>query len=104
MNQIRRLIIRDSHKTTAGKVSVPVLPQFLLQIFLKSIKGIYFQTEGPAPAPDSKFRDISAMTVKPEKNIIARIMSGTSIASRSDNLSSQCATVLSGTDLRDDRS
>jgi len=73
MNQIRRLIVRDSHKTTAGKVSVPVLPQFLLQIFLKSTKGIYFQAEGSAPAPVSKFRDKSAMTVKPEKNTIARI-------------------------------
>ena len=67
MNQIRRLIVRDSYKTTAGKVPVPVLPQFLLQMFLKSTKGIYFQTEGSAPAPVSKFRDISAMTVKPEK-------------------------------------
>ncbi len=74
MNQIRRLIVRDSHKTTAGKVSVPVLPQFLLlQIFLKFTKDIYFQTEGSAPAPVSKFRDKSAMTVKPEKNTIARI-------------------------------
>ena len=89
MNQIKRLIVRDSHKTTAGKVSVPVLPQFLLQIFLKSTKSIYFQTEGSTPAPVSKFRNKSAMTVKPEKNTIAWIMSGTSIASRSDNLSSQ---------------
>ena len=87
MNQRRRLIVRDSHKTTAGKVSVPVLPQFLLQIYLKSTKGIYFQTEGSAPAPASKFRDISAMTVKPKKNTIVRIMSGTSIAPRNDNLS-----------------
>ncbi len=67
MNQRRRLIVRDSHKTTAGKVSVPVLPQFLLQILLKSTKDIYFQTEGSAPAPVSKFRDKSAMMVKPAK-------------------------------------
>ncbi len=87
MNRRRRLIVRDSHKTTAGKVSVPVLPQFLHQFFLKSTKDIYYHTEGSAPAPVSKFRDISAMTVKPEKNTIARIMSGTSIAPKSDNLS-----------------
>ncbi len=61
MNQRRRLTVRDSHKTTAGKVSVPVLSQFFLQIFLESTKGIYFQTEGSAPAPVSKFGDKSAM-------------------------------------------
>jgi hypothetical protein len=62
MSQRRRLIVGDSHKTTAGKVSVPVLPQFLLQIFAKPTKGMYFQTEGFAPTPTSKFRDKSAMT------------------------------------------
>ncbi len=70
MNQRRRLIVKDSHKTTTGKVSVPVLPQFL-QIFSKTIKSKYRQTEGTGPAPVSKCRDKSEMTVKPEKDIIA---------------------------------
>jgi hypothetical protein len=65
MNQIRRLIVSDSNKTPAGKVSVPVLSQFFLQIFSKSAKGEYFQIEGPAPAPVSKFKEKSAVVVKP---------------------------------------
>lgn len=72
MNQRRRLIVKDVYITTAGKVSAPVLSQFL-QIVSKSAKGKYCQTEGADPALVSKHRDKSAMTVKPEKDIIAEI-------------------------------
>ena len=72
MNLRRRLIVKEVYKTTAGNVSVPVLPKFL-QIFLKSSDSKYFKTEGTIHAPVSKYSDISAMTVKPEKDIIAEI-------------------------------
>ena len=66
MNQSRRLIVKDADRTTAGKVSASVLPQFL-QIFSKSAKGRSYRTEGNDPAPVSKRRDTSAMMVKPVK-------------------------------------
>jgi len=72
MNQRRRLIVKDVHKTTAGKVSDSVLPKFL-QIFSVSANGKYRQTEGTDPAPVSKCRYKSAMTLKPDKDIIAEI-------------------------------
>ena len=72
MNQRRRLIVKDVYITTAGKVSAPVLSQFL-QIFSKSDKGKYRRREGADRAPGDKFRDKSAMTVKFEKDIIAEI-------------------------------
>ncbi|MDT8300529.1 MAG: hypothetical protein RQ760_03530 [Sedimentisphaerales bacterium] len=62
--------MKDVHKTTAGKVSVPVLPRFL-KILLKFAKCKYLQIEGVDPALASKCGDKSAMTVKSEKNIIA---------------------------------
>ena len=72
MNLRRRLIIKELYKTIAGKVSVPVLPKFL-QIFSKFADDRYCQIEGTDPAPVSKCRDKSAMTVKPGKDIIAEI-------------------------------
>jgi hypothetical protein len=62
--------VKDVHKTTAGKLSVPVLPRFL-QMLLKSVKGKYLQTEGTDAALVSKHRDESAMTLKPVKDINA---------------------------------
>lgn len=62
--------MKDVHKTTAGKVSVPVLPQ-LLQRLSKSVKGKYLQPEGTDPALISKHRDQSAMTLKPVQDINA---------------------------------
>lgn len=70
MNQKRRLIVKDVQKTAAEKVSVPLLPQFL-QITSKSTKGVYCRLEEADPAPGDKYRDKSAMTVRPEKDIIA---------------------------------
>jgi len=70
MNQRRRLIVKNSHKTTAGKVSAPVLRQFL-RIFSNSAKGKYRQTQGVDPVLVSKCRDKSAMTIKLEKDIIS---------------------------------
>ncbi len=72
MNQRRRLIVKDVRKTTAGKVSISVLPQ-LLQTFSKSAKDRSCQTEGVVPAHVSKCRDKSAMTIKTNKDIFAEI-------------------------------
>jgi len=72
MNQRRMLIVNDSYKTTAGKVSVPVLPRFL-EILSKSAKGRYRQTEEVELALSNKCRDKSVMTLKPDKKIIAGI-------------------------------
>ncbi|MHC4560462.1 MAG: hypothetical protein ACYS80_24520 [Planctomycetota bacterium] len=72
MNQKRRLIVKDVHKTTAEKVSVPFLPQSL-RIVLKSAMGMYRRRKGADPAPVSKRRDKSVMTLKPDKDIIAEI-------------------------------
>ena len=62
--------MKDVHKTTAGKVSVPVLPWFL-QILSKFAKGKYLQTEGVDPVLFSKHRDKSAMTLQPVQDINA---------------------------------
>jgi hypothetical protein len=64
--------VKDVDKTTAGKLSVPVLPRFL-QMLLKSAKCKYLQTQGTDPAHVSKCGDKSEMTLKSEKNIIAGI-------------------------------
>jgi hypothetical protein len=72
MNQAKRLIVKDVQKTTAEEVSVPVLPQFY-QIFSKSAKGNYHQTEGVELEPSNRCTDKSAMTLKPDKDIIAEI-------------------------------
>ena len=72
MNLRRRLIVKEVYKTTAGKVSVPVLPKFH-QMFSKSAGSKYYETEGTGQAPISKCRDKSAMTVKTEKDIITEI-------------------------------
>lgn len=72
MNQKRRLRVKDVYKTTAGKVSASVLPQFL-QFFSKPIKGKRCQTEGAGPAPITEHRDKSVMTLKPDKDIITEI-------------------------------
>lgn len=62
--------MKDVHKTTAGKVSVSVLPQ-MLQILSKSVKGKYLQTEGTDPVFVFNNRDKSSMTLKPVKDINA---------------------------------
>jgi hypothetical protein len=62
--------VKDVHKTTAGKISVPVLPQ-LLQILSKSARGKYLQTEGTDPIFVFDNIDKSAMTLKPVKDINA---------------------------------
>ena len=62
--------MKDVHKTTAGKVSVSVLPQ-LLQMLSKSVKGKHCQREETDPALISKHRDKSSMTLKPVKDINA---------------------------------
>ena len=72
MNQRRRLIVKEIYKTTAGKVLVSILSQFL-QIFSKSAKGKYRQIEGTGSAPITKCRYKSAMTLIPDKDIIAEI-------------------------------
>ena len=72
MNLRRRLIVKEVYKTTAGNISVPVLPKFL-QIFSKFSDGRYCQIEGTSPVFVSKYSDKSAMTVKTEKDIIAEI-------------------------------
>ena len=73
MNQRRRLIVKDVYKTTAGKVTVSVLGRFF-QIFSNSANGKYHQAEVADPAGVYKFRDISAMSVKPNKDIIAELL------------------------------
>jgi hypothetical protein len=70
MNQRRRLIVNGVPNTAVGKVSIPVLPQFI-QIFSKSAQGNYFRREGTDPAPVTKYRDKSAMRVKRERDITA---------------------------------
>jgi len=62
--------VKDVHKTTAGKESVPGLPQ-LLQMLSKSAKGKYLQTEGTDPVFVFNNRDRSAMKLKPVKDINA---------------------------------
>ena len=62
--------MKDVHKTTAGKESVPVLPRFL-QVLSKSAKGKYLQTEGTDPVFVFNNRDNSAMTLKPVQDINA---------------------------------
>ncbi len=71
MDQSRRLIIKDLHRTTAEKVSVPILPQ-VLQILSESEKGVYRHTKGANWALGEKCRGKSGMTVKLERDIIAR--------------------------------
>jgi len=66
------LIFKEVYTTTAGKVSVPVLLQFLQKVSI-SAKGMYRRREGVDRALGDKYRDKSAMTVKSEKNIIAGI-------------------------------
>ena len=70
MDQSRRLIVKDLHRTMAEKVSVPILPQ-VLQILSESEKGVYRHTKGANWALGEKCRDKTAMTVKLEKDIIA---------------------------------
>lgn len=70
MTQKRRLIVKDVRKITAEKVLFPFVPQFL-QIDLRSGMGMYRRREGADPAPVDQCGDKSAMTVKPEKDIIA---------------------------------
>ena len=62
--------MKDVHKTTIGKKSVPVLPRFL-RILSNSAKGKYLQTEGTDPVLVYNYRDKSAMTLKPVKDINA---------------------------------
>ncbi|MCP4609125.1 MAG: hypothetical protein GY845_10480 [Planctomycetes bacterium] len=62
--------MKDVHKTTAGKVSVHVLPQ-LLRMLSNFVKGKYLQTEGTDPVFVFNNRDNSAMTLKPVKDINA---------------------------------
>jgi len=70
MNQSRRLIIKDLPTTTAGKVSVPILPQ-VFQIPSKSKKGVYRRTEETDRSLGEKCREKPAMTVKLERDTIA---------------------------------
>lgn len=72
MNQSRKLIIKDSPTTNAEKVSVPILPQ-VFQILSKSKKGVYRIIEGPDWALVKKRRDKPAMTVKLERDTIAKL-------------------------------
>lgn len=65
MNQRRRLIVKDVCKTTAGEVSV--LSQ-LLQMFSKTNRDKGHQTEETGSAHNSKLRDKSVMTLKPDKD------------------------------------
>ena len=70
MNQSRRLIIKDLPTTTAGKVSVPILPH-VFQIPSKSKKGVYRRTEETDRSLGEKSREKPAMTVKLERDTIA---------------------------------
>ena len=70
MNQSRKLMVKDSPKTTAKKVSVRTLPQ-VLQMLSKSEKGLYRYAEEGGLAPGEKRRDKPAMRVKLERDTIA---------------------------------
>lgn len=72
MNQPRKLIIKDSPTTNAEKVSVPILPQ-VFQIPSKSKKGVYRRTEETDRSLGKKCRDKPAMTVKLERDTIAKL-------------------------------
>lgn len=73
MNQSRRLIVKDSHRTTAEKVSVPILPQ-VLHILSKSEKSVYRHTEGAGRAPGEKCTDEPATTLQLERDNIAEFL------------------------------
>jgi len=72
MNQSRKLIIKDSPTTNAEKVSVPILPQ-VFQIPSKSKKGVYRIIEGSDWAVGNKCRAKPAMTVRLERDTIAKL-------------------------------
>ena len=72
MTQSRKLIIKDSPTTNAEKVSVPILPQ-VFRIPSKSKKGVYRIIEGSDWAVGKKCRDKPAMTVKLERDTIAKL-------------------------------
>jgi hypothetical protein len=72
MNQSRKLIIKDSPTTNTEKVSVPILPQ-VFQIPSKSKKGVYRRTEETDRSLGEKCRDKPAMTVKLERDTIAKL-------------------------------
>jgi hypothetical protein len=72
MKQSRKLIIKDSPTTNAEKVSAPILPQ-VFQIPSKSKKGVYHIIEGSDWAVGKKCRAKPAMTVKLERDTIAKL-------------------------------
>lgn len=72
MNQSRKLIIKDSPTTNAEKVSVPILPQ-VFQIPSTSKKGVYRRTEETDRSLGEKCREKPAMTVKLERDTIAKL-------------------------------
>jgi len=72
MNQSRKLIIKDSPTTNAEKVSVPILPQ-VFQIPSKSKTGVYRRTEETDRSLGEKCREKPAMTVKLERDTIAKL-------------------------------
>ncbi len=72
MNHARKLIIKDSPTTNAEKVSVPILPQ-VFQIPSKSKKGVYRIIEGSDWSLGKKCRDKPVMTVKLERDTIAKL-------------------------------
>lgn len=71
MNQSRRLIIKDSPTTTAEKKSVRILLQ-VFQILSKSKKGVCRIIKETDWALSTKCRDKPAMTVRLERDAIAK--------------------------------
>jgi hypothetical protein len=68
MKQRRRLIVKYPDTTAAGKVSVSFLPRFH-QMFSLLAEGKSGQTGVTIPAPVSRHRDKSVMTLRADKAI-----------------------------------
>lgn len=75
MNQLKKLMVKDSPKTTTERVSVPILPQ-VLQILSKSEKGVHRYAEEAGLAFVGRRRNKPSMTVKLERvrDIIAEFV------------------------------
>ncbi|MHC4753261.1 MAG: hypothetical protein ACYTFW_25765 [Planctomycetota bacterium] len=74
MSQLKKLIVKDSPKTTTERVSVPILPQ-VLQILSKSEKGVHRYAEEAGLEFGGKRRNKPSITAKleRERDIIAEL-------------------------------